>query len=289
VTTIAITGTTGYIGARLSAHLRDAGVTVVALNRRPSGVATEKHRAVTLGEPISDGVLAGVDALVHAAWSLGNESTGALRATNVDGSRALWSAAKTSGVHRVVFVSSMSAYDGTRQEYGAMKLEVEHAALDEGFSVARPGLVWGPGAGGMAATLSRIARMPVWPEFTHAALYTVYEAELVSALAVILDHYDECAHQVLGLAHATPAPLAAVLTALSPTGRPRPHIRVPAGAVIRAIGAATRLGATLPFRSDSLLGLTEVPPVPPGATTLHTLGVSFRPISHAVNSLESRS
>ncbi len=90
---------------------------------------------------------------------------------------ALFDMAVSSGVRRTITLSSMSAYPGTRQLYGRAKLDVEVPALNRGMVVVRPGLVYGPGWGGMAGTLRRLANLPVLPDFgPRAHQFTVSEA-----------------------------------------------------------------------------------------------------------------
>ena len=57
----------------------------------------------------------------------------------------------------------MSAYPGTNQLYGRAKLETERIALKLGMAAVRLGLVYGPGWGGMAGSLKKMADLPVIP------------------------------------------------------------------------------------------------------------------------------
>ena len=72
---------------------------------------------------------------------------------NVEGSRKILEAAREAKTPKIIFISSISAFDGCRSLYGRAKLEIEKIALDCGALVIRPGLVYGEGAGGMFGKL----------------------------------------------------------------------------------------------------------------------------------------
>ncbi len=59
-----------------------------------------------------------------------------------------------------------------------MKLAVERTALDLGCAVVRPGLVYGESPGGMAGTLRKISRLPLWPRFKSAKLFLAHEDDV---------------------------------------------------------------------------------------------------------------
>jgi hypothetical protein len=57
------------------------------------------------------------------------------------------------GVRRLVFISTISAFDGCRSFYGKGKLEVERITHSLGGWVIRPGLLYGEKPGGMLGRL----------------------------------------------------------------------------------------------------------------------------------------
>lgn len=157
---VAITGGTGFVGRFIVKALRAAGNEVRLLSRPE----------YTLGDRPD---LSGCEALVHCAFQHlpgryrggeGDDPEGFMRA-NLDGSIALFEAARASGLRRVIFLSSRAVYGdyppGTaliehmppRPDtfYGLVKWEAEQAldALsDQGFSGAsiRATGVYGPGS-----------------------------------------------------------------------------------------------------------------------------------------------
>ena len=137
---------------------------------------------------------------MHCAYDFSVTSRSAVWETNVFGTRALLSAATNSGVGRTIVVSSMSAYAGTKQIYGRAKLASEQdASAARVISIAvRPGLVYGPGWGGMAGTLRKLASLPIVPlvarsarQFTaHEVNYDVAPSSLLLlSIQYPLDHW----------------------------------------------------------------------------------------------------
>lgn len=275
---IAITGATGYLGSLLVRHLRDQGVEVVAFTRQRPPDPELIWREFHLGEPLDPAVFEGIDVLVHAAWLLSGKDTSELWKRNVVGSRSLFQTASAAGVSKTIFISSMSAYFGTKQAYGLMKLAVERTVLDTGGVAIRPGLVYGDSPGGMGGTLKKIAALPLWPRFASAKLFLAHEDDLAPAISHVLDSYDFFAGSVLGFAHPVPLGLTAVLQGLSETHVRRPAVLIPAAAVMAPLKALEAANVTLPFRSDSLLGLVKGPKALPGLEKLADRGISFRPM-----------
>lgn len=201
--------------------------------------------------------------------------------SNVFGTVALFDQAESSGVHRTIVLSSMSAYPGTRQLYGRAKLATELAARARGLCVVRPGLVYGPGWGGMAATLRRLAALPVLPDFgPRARQFTVSEHDFAAAL-LALARAEHVPALPVGIAHPDPVPFTELLTSFAASlGKPRPRfVATPPMVVYGALRAAEVLPIKLPVRADSLLGLVRPAPNVPHLEVLDQLGVVLQPFA----------
>jgi len=145
---IAVTGGTGFVGARLITALQQRGHEVRALTRRPQ----EDSDALTwiggsLEDPKAlDRLAEGADALIHVAGVINADEAG-FEAGNVRGTAAVLEAAKAQGVRRFVHVSSLAAREPQLSRYGASKALsealVRESALD--FAIVRPPAVYGPG------------------------------------------------------------------------------------------------------------------------------------------------
>jgi len=174
VTTIAVTGATGFIGRQLVTSGTNAGLRMIGLGRREL-------------EGDVDRQLRGCDALVHlAARAHVLEAAAAGDAAefdrvNVDLTRRVAHAARASGVRRLVHVSSagvlgrVSPPEGfndwsqasPHDAYTHSKLAAEEALRREfdrdlELVIVRPPLVYGPGAPGNFARLVSVVQSG-WP------------------------------------------------------------------------------------------------------------------------------
>jgi len=277
---VGITGASGYLGSRIGERFERAGWRVIPLVRRPgSAVAPARHYDLT--EAVDPALFDSIDVLVHAAYDLTARRPDEVWRTNVDGSRRLLDAARRAGVGRIIVLSSMSAYDGTRQVYGRAKLAIETAALAAGGYVVRPGLVWGDRPGGMAGTLDRLCRHRVVPLVAgHAGQFLVCDVDLSEAVVALAT--TDLAPQVIGVA----GPEAVRFRTVLETFARRQGVRcrflpVPWRPLHWALRAAEAVGAPLPVRADSLLGLVHPAPDVPGPDALARLGIRPRPFSAA--------
>ena len=243
----AITGASGYVGGQLAGSLAACSWEVRRLSR---GDFDLRH-------PERVPQLAGVDALVHAAWDFAVRGSQQEREVNVRGSLALLAAAQAAGVQRIVFVSTLSAFDGTPSAYGAAKRLVERAVLASGGVVLRPGLVWSDDVRGMVGALTRLTRaLPVVPVVgAQQPMWLCHAADLGRALDACLRAQTLPAEPV-PCAHPQPLEFAAIVRGLArQAGRHRLLVPVPVWAVALPLRLAEALGLRLRIRSDGLNGL----------------------------------
>jgi uncharacterized protein len=134
VVQIAITGSTGLIGKALVRALRDEGLTVIRLVRRPAA-AEDEVRWDPFGE-VDSGALEGVDAVVHLAGAgIGDHRwtetyKREIRDSRVEGTRTLARALAGLSRRPAVFVSGSGI--GYYGDTGDVAVD-ESAPLGEGF------------------------------------------------------------------------------------------------------------------------------------------------------------
>ncbi|MBY5787536.1 NAD-dependent epimerase/dehydratase family protein [Rhizobium leguminosarum] len=157
-----ITGSTGYIGARLAAMARERGFDVVELGRRPG--ATWR-----IGDEPAASDLEGAVAVVHLAhsWATPREAAED-KNINISGTVKLAEAAKTAGVPRFVFASSTSSRREALNVYGRTKFRIEeHLAASKAapiVRIARIGLVYGGPRTAMYGLMAKLAALsPILP------------------------------------------------------------------------------------------------------------------------------
>tara|TARA_R110002072_G_scaffold269868_3_gene429499 strand:- start:44183 stop:45151 length:969 start_codon:yes stop_codon:yes gene_type:complete len=172
MSTVLVTGASGFIGQVLQLRLTEHGHQVRALARPEQDL---------LSPDSLDQLCAGVDTIYHLAACAHVNQAGrdALFTTNVIGTDNLLQAAIHAGVPRFVFVSSILAdphYDVPRTAYGESKYQAEqllteaHRAGRIRVSIVRPVNVYGPGMKGNLMTLLKLINrglMPPLPRFEH--------------------------------------------------------------------------------------------------------------------------
>jgi nucleoside-diphosphate-sugar epimerase len=274
---IAITGANGYIGRLLRQRFTDERHAVIGLVRTPHSSDDLVWR---LGDPAP---LAGVDALVHCAWEMRADSQ--LNAVNVSSTEQLARECRDASVP-MIFVSSMSAYDGSRQNYGRSKLAAEGAAASLGATVVRLGLVYSDDPadlGGMAGSLRKLTGLPIVPVIAGAYQFTAHADDVARAMSALLEAYGPSGAVTgekqppgpIGLANPNRVPFRAIIDGLSPQSHLK-IVTIPASPVYWGLKAAERAHVRLPFTSDNFLGLIEPATDVVGQDVLRSLGVAFR-------------
>jgi UDP-glucose 4-epimerase len=150
VSTVVITGASGFIGGRLTAQFLEQGWEVRALSREPAPWLSVEHHVCDLADESATAKLAralkGADTVVHLAGA--NEVTAstapaAALGTTVVGTDRVAEACASSGVRRLVYLSTVHVYGARiqpgvtltedmrpepRAVYGISRLASEHVA-----------------------------------------------------------------------------------------------------------------------------------------------------------------
>lgn len=172
MTVWAISGGSGFLGARLARRLLADGVLVRSLDLVPPDDPGVDAIVGDIRRPEDAAALCrDADVLVHAAAALPIRGAAAeLRSINVDGTAVLLRAAERAGVRRIVMVSTAVVY-GLQpppiaeeaeprpiEAYGRAKLEAERLVLAQAGAVLRPTAFLGPGRLGVFGILFRFVR-----------------------------------------------------------------------------------------------------------------------------------
>jgi nucleoside-diphosphate-sugar epimerase len=274
IRTVAITGSSGYLGGLLRGRLTRDGLRVISLGR--TNIGSESRRYVIEESPSPD-LLSEVDALVHCAYDMKVRREQDIWAVNVEGSRRLLEYALSSGVRRTIVLSSMSAFEGTQQLYGRSKLAIEGIAARNSAISVRPGIVYGPNAGGMAGALSALTRLPVVPLVaSRSHQFTLHEDDFTAAISALLRATNRCWDSV-GLANPVPVSFKDLIAGLARlSGRNCRTVPVDWRFVMAGLRTCETLRIDLPFRADSLVGLANPAPMVPNLEIWQELGITLR-------------
>lgn len=144
---IAVTGASGYSGKYIAKQLMEQGVEVISLTNSPN-----KPNPLQLSTyPLSwhdEGLLArhliGCDALVNTYWVRFNHANFSHEQA-VEHTKALFRAAKTAGVKRIVHVSITNPDASSSLSYFKGKAELEENLKQTGipYSILRPAVLFG--------------------------------------------------------------------------------------------------------------------------------------------------
>jgi nucleoside-diphosphate-sugar epimerase len=253
----ALTGASGYVGSVIEAELARE-IRVVPLNRRPKRADAIQWDFTATRDITSDLRSRGVDVLVHAAWDMRASNLAELQRICVEGSRRLYESARAAGVRGIVFISTISAFDGCRSAYGKSKMQVERLTKEYGGVVIRPGLVYGARSGGaFGAMRNQIQKSSVVPLIGdgRAPQYLIDERTLAGViLRAVKGEFDESAGEPITVAHPQPWPFRELLDRLAAeSGRTVRLVPIPWQALYAGLRAAEMLGLRLKVRSDSIL------------------------------------
>ena len=153
-----VTGATGFLGRRLIAALAPLDVELTCLVRTPGALTPQltgrpRWRAAVgdlAGLALDSVPLGGARTIIHLAALTGRASGGQFFEANVAGTRALISAARSAGVTRLVFVSSIAASFPDRRfyPYAESKCAAEALVRESGLDtvILRPTMIFGPGS-----------------------------------------------------------------------------------------------------------------------------------------------
>lgn len=262
---IAITGANGYLGGILAAYFAERGFEVVKLTRRAD--VHGLHFSLTGTQPDARQLNEfNVRYVIHCAHEFEPLSLQRSLAINLDGTARLLDTCRQAGIRRLLYVSSMSAYEGCRSIYGQTKLAIEARVAQAGGISVRPGLIYSFPLGGMLGAVNKFLSMPVVPLIGSGrfVLYLIEAQTLCRALhgLLVLDT-PESVPTPLTLAHPRPYPFREILQILARSQSRSPvFVPLPWRAPWLALHLAERLGLRLRTRSDGITGLVYSDPSP---------------------------
>jgi dihydroflavonol-4-reductase len=256
-----VTGATGFVGAAVAKALGAAGWQVRVLVRGGSDRGNLQPLAVQVVGDLADTsslerALEGCDGLFHVAadYRLGARDPRPLYRTNVDGTRNILGAARTMGVPRIVYTSSVATVgipaDGApgdertpvtlnnmighykRSKYLAEEVAREAAGAGLSVVIVNPSTPVGPGdikptPTGQLVLDAASGRMPAYVD---TGLNIVHVDDVAAGHLLAFERGQAGERYILGGEDMSLQRILAQIAGL--TGRKPPRIRLPYGAVL---------------------------------------------------------
>jgi nucleoside-diphosphate-sugar epimerase len=247
------------------------------LQRTPSGLDTTEHLGdITDGETVAR-AMAGGEAVVHLAAKVSVVGPWEeFQRVNVEGTRTVLVAARTTGVGRFVQVSSPSVAHtgsslvgakagpadptGARGHYARSKAMAEAAALHAADALSlvaiRPHLVWGPGDTqliGRIVDRARQGRLAVVGSGM-ALIDTTYIDNAADAIVAALDRAPDLSGKALVVSNGEPRPVKELFDRIvTAAGIAPPRLKVPS--------SIAKAGGSVAERVWDRTGRTDDPPM----------------------------
>lgn len=259
MTTVLITGASGFIARRLVRTLNDAGYSVVGVSHSATALpGCERVFAASLSDTLLPALAAQpVDAIVHTALASGSDAY----RQNVEGTKRWLDEGCAAGVEVQILLSTLSAEEGALSDYGRAKWALEQRFAAAGEIALRLGVVIGDG--GMYARIRHSAtRLPVTPLLDGGwqLLYVVGIDALCAVLRdVIASNGAGLRDRAWNLVQPEPVTLRAMVEAIQRQASKRSLlVPVPTKPILTGLHVAERVPLIrLPVTSNNVRGLRQ--------------------------------
>jgi uncharacterized protein YbjT (DUF2867 family) len=192
MTTVLLTGATGYVGGHLAPALLARGLRLRCLVRDPRRATLPAPAEVAQGDVLDEATLApaldGVDTAYYLVHSMGTDGDGDFAARDRAGATAFGRAARAAGVRRVVYLGGL---EGGESEHLRSREEVAGilAAAVPGTVHVRAAMVIGAGSASFLILRHLVERLPamVCPRWIDTRTQPIAVRDAVAALAQLAE------------------------------------------------------------------------------------------------------
>jgi nucleoside-diphosphate-sugar epimerase len=263
---VAISGSNGYLGKKIRNSLKNDGYKTIGLCRKPKN--KDDFKFVLDGNSVNHQIFKKnkIETFIHCAWDMGNPNEDQSYKINVIGSKKILDEAIKDGVKKIIFISSMSAYENCKSVYGKQKLEVESYYQKRNASIIRPGLIWGDQKnGGLYKKLNNISKLPflipvIFSKKQH--LYLLHEDDLIKFIKKKIKT-KKINFSINTIANSNALTLKEIINICQiKNGNKAFLILIPWQIIWIIVKIAELLKISVPFKSDSIISLVNSNPNP---------------------------
>jgi NADH dehydrogenase len=264
---VLVTGGTGVIGQAAVAGLLEQGYAIRVLSRNavadsPPAAGRIESWPASLADPAAlRGCAEGCDLVVHVAGIM-EEAPPDLtyESINVEGTRLIVREAERCKVGRFIYISSLGAEAGS-SPYHRSKRRAEEIVrgFQGGWTILRPGNVYGPGDYVISRLITMVRSLPVMPVLGSGddQFQPIWVQDLAVAIKEAVRRTD-LHGRVLDVAGEERTTLNQMIDRLSEiTGRNPARVPIPSFLASAGISIAGVLGVKLPVSESQLTMLTE--------------------------------
>jgi uncharacterized protein YbjT (DUF2867 family) len=196
---ILLTGASGYVGGRLLGRLRQEGVAVRCLARRPESLARHAGPGVEVvqGDLLDSSSLGPAFAGIHTAFYLVHSMGSGAGYAELDrqAADAFGTAARLAGVRRIIYLGGLADPAAPLSRHLRSRLDTGDRLRASGVPVTefRASIVLGAGSLSFEMIRALVDRLPVmlWPRWVRTEAQPIGIDDLVAYLAVALDVPDD--------------------------------------------------------------------------------------------------
>lgn len=263
---IGVTGATGFVGRHVVDVLVERGHRPRVLVRQPTRLPFRRPDSLdvvpgSLADAAAlQALVRGADAVIHLVGIIVERGPATFAAVQVEGTRAVVTAARAAGVRRLVHMSAAGARDAPgATAYHRTKAAAERLVAASGvpYVAFQPSFISGPGNVPIA-TLARMHRfLPLIPIFGAGTflIQPVWIGDVAHAFALAAEGVGGGTCELGGPSVITYKEFVRAIGRA--VGHPRPQVHVPLGLVRTAARLFNPLGAAAPITSDQLQMLVE--------------------------------
>jgi uncharacterized protein YbjT (DUF2867 family) len=264
---VCITGSTGFVGRYIAKELSSRGLKVRCLARASSditplaGLPVEIRLGDVTDMSSLEKALQNVGTVVHLVAIIRETKEATFEMINLDGTKNLLHAVKSTGVRRLIYMSNLGADPDRRFPLLYTKWRAEEEVRNSGidFTIFRPSVMFGRGDGFVCVLADIIKRLPLVPVIGSGRIrFQLISVEDVATCVAESLTNKRTGNQIIPLGgpeHLAYEEIIDLIIERLKLRRRKVHIPVPLMHFVAWTGE--KLGVTLPVTSAQLSMLTR--------------------------------